>query len=227
MNRTSTDCELPDLESYCFNGKNALQDILQSSVFGTTAQAVASLTKFSHPSTVAQTNNQNIFRTIRRTNNNDVGKYTNYEDGKQVMLDDNRSPTNAFVWANGTSLKRYSDIQFNHIWSSSKSVVLYTNLANICVTPAFLSKLTDTDTYICAFLRYRAYDLYRGFKPDNEPIPLKPIEYDNLVWAEPLPPIHNLEDHIRRAIKTKPKDRTVKTICEVGWLFSGFNPETA
>ncbi len=146
MKQNATNRELPDLESYRFNGKSALQDILQSSVFGTTAQAVASLTKFSHPDTVSQTNNQNIFRVIRWFNKDvdDQGKSLKrgdlmpYHANGCVMLDDNESPTSAFVWANGSVLKSSKDVQFNHIYADARNVNLYTCLANICVTPAFL-----------------------------------------------------------------------------------------
>ncbi len=217
--------ELPDFEDFNFDGKAVLEGLLEKSVYQTVAQAVARLTKFSHPDTVAQTCNQNIFCTIRRTNSGDVGKYFDGEYGGRVMLDDNRSPTCAMVWANGSILKKYRDVQFNHIWSQSRDVTLYTSLANICITPTFLSKLTDTDGQICMLLRYRAYDLFGGFKPHTQPPPQKPRCYDDLDWAKPLPPVQNVEGQFRRSIATKPKDRTVRSIREIGWYFSNYQPE--
>ena len=214
-----------DLRHYGFNGSHALRDVLRTSAFGTPAQAIAALTKFSHPGTVSQTNNCNIFRTIRRSNSGDVGKYVDFVETGRVMLDDNRSPTNAFVWANGSVLKGFKDVQFNHVWASSKDVTLYTSLANICVTPAFLAKLTDTDKEICSLLQYRAYELFNGFKPCEELVPAKPRGYDDLVWAAPLPEGDDLEACLRRAIRTKPKDRTVCSIQELGWYFSSFKSE--
>jgi hypothetical protein len=215
----------PDFADYNFDGKAVLESILHKSAYQTVAHAVALLTKFSHPGTVAQTDNRNIFRTVRRRNSTDVGKLTDYKDGGCVMLDDNRSPTSAMVWANGSALKGYRDVQFNHIWSESQDVTLYTSLANICITPAFLSKLTDTDSQICALLRYRVYELYDGFKPCNEMAPEKPENYDGLVWAQPLPPVFDIEAQFRKCIATKPKDRVVLSVREIGWYFSNYQPE--
>lgn len=231
MNETGH--EYLDLQHYEFNGSYVLKDVLRTSSFGTIAQAIAALTKFSHSATVSQTDNCNIFRVIRLSSKDidDSGKpikrggYVAYDKSGRVMLDDNTSPTNAFVWANGLVVKRYKDVQFNHIWASSKDVALYTNLANICVTPAFLAKLTDTDKEICSLLQYRAYELFNGFKPSNKLVPAKPQGYDDLVWAVPLPEVNDLEAALRQAIRTKSKDRTVCSIQELGWYFSGFMPE--
>ena len=217
--------EYPDFGYYQFSGSHVLRDILRTSAFGRPAQAVAALTKFGHPKTVSQTRNCNIFRTIRRSNSGNVGKYVDSVESGRVMLDDNRSPTDAFVWTNGSVLKGFRDVQFNHVWASSKDITLYTSLANICVTPAFLAKLTDTDKEICSLLQYRAYELFNGFKPCNEPVPAKPNGYDDLAWAVPLPEVNDLEACLRRAIRTKPKDRTVCSIQELGWYFSDFKPE--
>lgn len=226
--------ELPDLGEYRFDGRNVLRDILQTSVYGTISQAVASLTKFSHPATVAQTDNCNVFQVIRWSNTGDLdnngkaikrGGYVAYGENGRVMLDDNESPTSAFVWANGSTLKGYKDVQSNHVWGSAKDVALYTSLANICVTPAFLAKLTDTDKEVRALLQYRTYELYCGFKPHDKPIPAKPKGYDDLAWASPLPEVSDLETCLRRAVRTKPKNRVVCSIQELGWYFSDFKPE--
>ena len=56
-------------------------------------------------------------------------------------MDDNTSPTLAFKWA--AQQGRGPDIQFNHIYTGTNDPDLYTALWNICVTPAFLAKLTD------------------------------------------------------------------------------------
>ena len=226
--------ELSDLGKYHFDGRSVLQDILQTSVYETIPQAVASLTKFSHPATVAQTNNCNIFRVIRWSNTGEVddngnaikrGGYVAYGENGRVMLDDNESPTSAFVWASGSVLKGYKDVQFNHIWAGAKDVTLYTSLANICVAPAFLAKLTDTDKEVCASLQYRAYELYCGFRPRDKPVPAKPKGYNDLAWAPPLPEVDDLEACLRRAVQTKPKNRAVCSIQELGWYFSDFKPE--
>ena len=214
---TTTERIFDDLECYDFNGVRVLEDILRTSVFETPAQAVAALTKFSHPRTVSQTRNSNIFRTIRRSNSGDVGKYIDSLENGRLMLDDNRSPTNAVVWPHSLTLKRCKDVQFNHVWADAKNVALYTSLANICITPSFLAKLTDTDKHICGLLQYRAFELFDGFKPENEPVPKKPAGYDGLAWAASLPEVNDLEASFRRAMQTKPKDRTVRTVQELGW----------
>ena len=224
---------LRDLIDYGFDSRRALEEVIRSSSYRTTAQAIAALTKFSHPSTVAQTNNCNIFRTIRWTsgevdNEGKVikrGHYSDHGDNNRVMLDDNHSPTNAFVWANGSALKACKDVQFNHVWFGAKDVRLYTSLANLCVTPAFLAKLTDTDKEICPLLRYRAYELYDGFKPCNQTVPPKPKGYDDLSWASTLPEMHNVEASMRSAIQATRNNRTVRSIQAIGWYFSEFSPE--
>lgn len=137
--------KVDDLECYEFNGVRVLEDILRTSVFETPAQAVAALTKFSHPRTVFQTRNSNIFRTIRRSNSGDVGKYVDSVENGRLMLDDNRSPTNAVVWSHSSTLKRYKDVQFNHVWADAKNVALYTSLANICITPSLRNSQTLTN----------------------------------------------------------------------------------
>ena len=71
-------------------------------------------------------------------------------DGR-VMLDDNRAAAVAFEWAHG--IRDRPDVQVNHIWQRSQDVGAYTSLANLCLTPAFLSKLTDTDGAIRAMDR--------------------------------------------------------------------------
>ncbi len=51
---------LKDLADYAFDGERVLEEIIKSSFYKTPSQALASLTKFSHPQTVAQTNNENL-----------------------------------------------------------------------------------------------------------------------------------------------------------------------
>src|SRR5687767_10213482 len=137
--------------------------VIEQSEYRSLPQAVASLTAFAHPDTVAQTNRQNVFRVVRLRQQRDRGTFAEIAgcDGR-VMLDDNRAPAVAFEWAHG--IRERPDVQANHIWSRSQDVAAYTSLANLCLTPAFLSKLTDTDGMISALLRYRAYDLF-GYWP--------------------------------------------------------------
>lgn len=142
-----------------------------------------------------------------------------------MMIDDNKGPTDAFTWVHGIAKTQYQDVQFSHIWAESRDVGVYTNLANICVLPAFLAKLSDVHTSVRAILQFRAFTLYAGWRPDSKPIPVKPAGYDDLLWAEPHPAITDVEGAYRRAMKTKQKDRTTTSARDVGWVFSGYQPD--
>lgn len=213
-----------NLKDFGFDGKAALRFVLEASEYQSIPQAIASLTLFSHPITVEQSRYLNLFRVIRCRLMNERGKYDRLADGSRAMLDDNTAPTEAFIWANGISRSAYQDVQFNHLWPDSKDVSLYTNLANICVSPSFLAKLTDTDGYICELLRFRAYEFYNGFAPGGR-VPVKPKGYESLIWAEPLPPVYDLEHKLRTEMSRKRSNRTVRSAKEIGWLFSSFEPD--
>ena len=113
---------------------------------------------------------------------------------------------------------RGRDTQFNHIYAASGDVDVYTALPNICMTPAFMAKLTDTDQDIKKLLRFRSFDLY-GWHPAAEPVPQRPRDYDSLEWAPPLAPVPDVRRAIEDAMARKPKDRTVRAAKEIGWLF--------
>ena len=216
--------QLQDFHSFSYDGHKALSAIIQSSPYGTLEQAVASFAVFAHPDTVAQTKGRNVFQVIRAESNGDRGKYS---DDRTVMYDDNTPPTEAFVWPHKGILANYRDVQFNHLWADSKNVGMYTNLANLCLLPAFLSKLTDTDYHIDiqSLLQFRAFELF-GFLPANHPPLMKPTDYDALQWADPLSPVLDLESAYRTAMHTKPKNRTRRSARELGWLFSDFQPDS-
>jgi hypothetical protein len=203
------------------DGRDALDYVLVNSPYGSLAQAVARLAVFSHPETVAQTNNHGIFAVVRGPSE----RRGNFElqDGRNVMLDDNTSPQNAFNWANGWN-RRYRDIQFNHIWSMSGDPEHYTSLANICVMPAFLSKLSDTHPEIMQLLRYRAFQLYNGYWPPGDPPQEPPRDFGILTWADTLPIAQNLQETLRNQMRTKPKSRTRSSVEHCGWYFNEFQP---
>lgn len=210
---------LLDLTDYDFDGRCILEDVIKSSAYGTLAQALASLTKFSHPLTVAQTDNKNIFCVVR--------SFT--ERGKphssgEAMCDDNTSPRDTFLWANQLKIKNRGYLQFNHVWPRSQDMEVYTSLANICITPSFLAKLTDGPQASASLLRYRVFELYAGFKPSDCPDPDKPDGYDDLTWAEPLPSQESVEKNLWNAMKTKPGHCAVKSAHKFGWYFNGFKP---
>jgi hypothetical protein len=217
-----------NLLNFGLNRRTALETIIKESSYKTVEQAVASLTLFSHPDTTSNINGRNMFRIIRASmsKNERRGNIVDVPGIGLVMLDDNKGPTDTFIWANNIARNQYNDVQFYHIWDDPYGVESYTNLANICLIPAFLSKLTDTDANIKALLRYRSYCLY-NIKPEKLPNPSKPYCYDELEWAEPLHRIDNLERTLRNAMKTKPKDRTTCSARQIGWYFSNYEPDNA
>ncbi len=202
------------LQDFALNGRHALEAVIASSQYGTVAQAIASLTLFSHPETVRQTGGKAIFPVVRTQSR--VGQHGEQE-GRTVMFDDNRSPTSAFRWANGLASGR-ADIQFNHVYPVSLDIDAYTALPNICMTPAFIAKLTDMDDEIRRLLEYRVFKLY-GWTPKGMSPPDAPANYEILEWAAPLPAVADVRANLERAMANKPKDRTVMAARALGWLF--------
>ena len=203
------------LLDFSLDGFSAFEALIAGSRYKNLSQAIASLTLFSHPETVKQTGCKSIFRTIRGPRT--PGEYIDW-NGQRVMLDDNKSASDAFKWAHGITTKP-KDLQFNHIYTASKDVDAYTSLANICVTPAFIAKLTDSGSpTTSALLKYRAYDLY-GWIPAGIEAPNKPKGYDDLNWAATMPPVPDVEGALKARMAKKPKDRTVISTKNVGWLF--------
>lgn len=208
------------------NGAIQLADVLRAAGYATTLDAVAAHTIMLHPRVVDQTNGQAVFRTVRRDprQNEQVGSFGTLNNA-EVMFDDNQSPISAFIWAAG--LGRGVDMQFNHIWPSSRDVDSYTALWNICATPAFLAKTTDGSSHpeVVAALRRRASDLNRCTPPAGQQVPEAPDGYETLNWAPPPAPVESLEGAYRRAMSTKPKDRVVISARRIGWLFSSYAPD--
>lgn len=206
------------------HGRDALRSLVASSDYKSTEQLFASLALFAHPDTVAQVENRNIFLIKRdQKNRHEFGTH----EGLRVMLDDNKSPTDTMIWAHKVRRKDYVDLQFNHVWAASDNPECYTSLANICITPAFVAKLTDSDPEIRNLARYRSFDLFTGYHPRHEAPPVKPKSYDSLVWAHTFPPMPELEAAYRHAMKTKPKDTTVRSARELGWYFSAYEPDSS
>jgi hypothetical protein len=146
------------------------------------------------------------------------------DDGRQLLLDDNTSPTDAFLWAGG--LKKGPDVQFNNVWNASRDGGAYTALWNLCATPAFLAKTTDGSNHpdVVAALRYNAYSLY-GRRPADEPEPREPDAYQSLRWAPHPAPVTDLESELRARMRSNPKRRTTIACREIGWLFSNWEPD--
>ena|SRR2546426_9355542 len=216
---------LPNFQTFGFDGREVLAWVLKSSPYRSIEQAVASLAIFAHPETVAQTGGANIFRVIRCRNQDERGIFVELPQGGRVMLDDNKPPTDALTWAHGIGRSQFRDVQFNHLRAESENVCVYTSLANICMLPAFLSKLTDTDVGVRAALQFRAVELFGEFLRASQRLATKPPNYSELMWADTLPPVANLEVAYRDAMRTKGSDRTTRSARELGWFFSGFQPD--
>lgn len=200
------------LAEFGFDGRLALEALIAASRYRSVAQAVASLSIFSHPETVVQTGGRALFPTVRGV----PGTFGEV-DGRAVMFDDNKSPTDGFLWANGLN-RRGRDTQFNHVYAVSQDAEAYTALPNVVMTPAFLAKLTDTDPEVRALLAWRSYDLY-GWVPQGYELPTRPAGYAALEWAAPLPAVSNLPDRLSQVMNRRPKDRTVIAAMRLGWLF--------
>jgi hypothetical protein len=213
---------LKTLQTYGLSGYAALEDLIGASPYKSVEQIVASLTLFSHADTVRQTRCKPLFRVVRN-----AAKRGTVEEGQGgwIAYDDNKSPTDAFLWCNGLSASKMRDVQFNHLYADSQNADQYTCLANLCVTPAFLAKLTDTKASVRSLLRFRAYDLY-GWVPAGHEAPTEPAGYADLIWAPPLPPVSDVEAQARLIMERKPKDRTVQIASRIGWLYNDYTPSS-
>jgi len=203
-------------KDFGFHGEKALREVLTTSPYGTLEQTVASLALFTHPETVAQTTSGGLFRVRRYKAGEKRGQVLPEE---KVVLCDNTTPANVFRWANAVRRGALTEVQFNHIYPKSQSWECYTSLANICVTPAFLSKATDKSPEVRAILRYRVFRLY-GFRPSDEPEPTKPPDYDSLSWAPCLPESKDVGADLRAALNSSPKSRAAVSARLFGWHFS-------
>lgn len=202
------------------DGVDQLTEVLSRAGYPSIVAAVAEHAVFLHPDTVAQTHGAAVFPTIRRMGH--VGELTSLEDGRGVMLDDNLSPTVAFTYA--ANLPAGRDVQFNHVWQSSKDPDAYTALWNLFATPAFLAKPTDTHAAVQDALRFHAFDLY-GCHPAGQPDPIEPDGYRDLAWAPHPDPVPDLEAVFRTRLRSTPKSRPAIACRTIGWHFSGGKPD--
>ena len=80
------------------------------------------------------------------------------------------------LWATNRVAK--SDTQYNHVWSDSRDPDLVTALWNICCTPAFLAKTTDSYPRVQSLLRYGSFG-YCGYLPaGTATLPARPSIVD-------------------------------------------------
>jgi hypothetical protein len=197
------------------DGNQILTDLLEKSKFKSKAQAVASLTFFTHPDTIRPLDNKNIFKIVRSASKR--GQITN-----EHMYDDNHSVQDIFLWANKLTKKKFKDVQFNHIYSDPNSISKYTCLSNIILTPAFIAKLTDTDEKIKDLLKYRVFKIY-GYNPDKITF-VKPDNYDDLNWLEFLPRQENVQQLFETKLVKCKSNRAIISTRHFGWVFNDFHP---
>jgi hypothetical protein len=204
------------------NGITALDAVIQRAGYQSVAAAVAEHTVFLHPKTVEQTGGAPVFPVVRDMVRR--GQLGALPDGRPILFDDNTSPTWAFLWAAGRS--KGLDVQYNHIWTDSQNLTLYTALWNLCATPAFLAKTTDGQNHpeVRMALQYRAYELY-GAHPPGTPPPQKPDGFDGFTWAPMPEPMPSLETVYRARLGAAPKSRMSIAAREIGWIFSDWRPD--
>ena len=209
------------------DGAAQLATVLERAGYPSTMHAVAAHVTMIDPTVVRQTGGQAMFATVRRdvrVSGETVGSIGTV-DGESAMFDDNHSPTVAFLWAAGLG-QPGRDMQYNHIWPSSRDRSSYTALWNLCSTPAFLAKTTDGRNHpdVVAALRRRSFDLY-GCLPVGAPDPIAPDGFDELTWASHPRPVADLESVYRMRMATKPLDRVVVSARQIGWRFSNWQPD--
>jgi hypothetical protein len=216
--RSGIDTRVPAV----MNGIKAFDAVLRRAGYRSVAAALAEHTVFLDPKTVDQTGGQPVFMVIRDMMRR--GQIGFLADGRRVLLDDNTTPTWAFLWAAGRN--KGPDVQYNHVWTDAQNPELYTALWNLCATPAFLAKTTDGQNHpeVRTALQYRAYQLY-GAHPLGEIPPPKPQSFDRLHWAPMPDPIADLEATYRARLATSPKSRMAIAAREIGWLFSDWLPD--
>lgn len=205
MTDSLSDLMSPTLEEFGFDGRDALEAVIASSGYRTTLHAVALLTVFSHPDTVAQTAGKSILNIVRNVARR--GEVVDQGERK-IGFDDNKAPTDVFMWCNGWR-RRPRDLQFNHVYDNSQDPECYTSLANLCVTPSFLAKLTDTDKVVKELLRYRVWDIY-GWHPSGTEKPIEPIRYSEMTWAPFLSPVKDVRALLTETMARRANDRTTR-----------------
>ena len=203
------------------DGVASLDAIVRRANYASIAGAVAEHTIFLHPRTIEPCRGQALFFAIRGAPRR---TFVTSGAGQRFMLDDNTIPTSVFLWA--AARAKGKDVQFNHIWTDAKNPDLYSALWNVCATPAFLARTTDGKNHpeVSAALQYRAYELYRTHPRGLLP-PARPAGFDQLQWAPMPDPVLDLEATLRKELASKPKHLATVAARELGWLFSGWEPD--
>lgn len=203
------------------DGTASLEATLHRAGWPSVACAVAAHTIFLAPETVAQTRGRALFPVVRDPSRR--GEFGDLADGRQVMFDDNTTPTDVFLWA--AQRVRGPDVQFNHVWSGPSDPDSYTALWNLCCTPAFLAKASDTHPETVAALRRRAFELY-GMTPAGQDPPSPPAEYASFEWGPMPAAVEDLEAVMRERMRSAPARRATIVAATLGWLYSD-GPDTS
>lgn len=215
LRRGSPESRGPTGREQILDGTTALESLIQQASYASIEAAVAQHTIFLHPETVAQTNGQAVVPVVRDPVRR--GQIGTSADGSRVMFCDNQSATNVFLWA--ADRTKGPDVQFNHVWNTAGDPQSFTALWNVCCTPAFLAKTTDSHPAITALLAHRSYDLY-GHVPDGVAVPEAPPGYNGLTWHAMPEPAQSLESRLRGRMKAAPSSRAAIAGAVIGWLFS-------
>ena len=197
------------------DGAIALDELVVRAGWSSVEAVVAANTVFLHPDTVAQAGSGAVFPVVRDPTRR--GQFGELADGRKVLFDDNATPTDVFLWA--ANRIKGPDLQFNHVWSRPNDPDSYTALWNLCCTPAFLAKTSDSHPGVVAMLRYRSYDLY-GRLPAGVGDPPRPDRYEELTWAAMPPSVDDLEAVFRARMRSAPLRRASVVARTIGWVFS-------
>lgn len=204
------------------NGHEALTALVTRAGYPSLEAAVAAHTLFLHPSTVAQTHGKALFPIVRGNARKGVHKFELLTDGRRVWVDNNIPVNRLFLWA--AQRGRGVDVQCNHVWNTSNDPDGYTALWNLCLTPAFLAKATDSRGPAKDLLQYRAYDLY-GQVPKGYYAPVRPQGYEDLKWLDFTPAVDDLEGMLRTCLRNRPNTSPGHVARQLGWLFSDWAPD--
>jgi hypothetical protein len=205
------------------NGTLALESLVARAGYDTMEKAVAAHTLFLHPDTVAQTMGKALFPMVRGNARKGIHRLQMLPDGREVWMDNNIPVKRLFLWA--AQRANGPDIQCNHVWNTSNDPDGYTALWNLCVTPAFLAKATDSRGPVKDLLQYRAYDLYEHL-PVGYSKPERPAGYDSLEWLPFPDPVEDLQSHIRGHLAGRPATSPGNVARRLGWLYSNWLADT-